>query len=366
MTNNGVDISGEVLAHLVSVAHLSDEIGVNHLATVWRFGGGRNCSFRIHAPSRRAGLKISVAAANHDPELYSLLRRLSESCDHLSDIEQDLVLRAGLLAEKSDIGARVSFEPTLDTRTLKAIGKQDGSLPVFRKGQADDALAILGSGPITWWFDCRRGIEWPFHGDLTQRIPLTEDEAFVDAPGWESMLSDARRDLDTCGVAVIRGLLPECLLASIQEYYRALVANGHLVFGDIQSRRYNLHNEPLAAWLQQHTAHLVSSVIPRPSRPAYNYLGYYVSGAELPKHKDRRQCEFTLSLTIQSNAGGAESWPIHIELADSTVQTIRLDSGDAVIFNGHQLPHYREPLTEGTYGSMFWCYVSNDFSGELA
>lgn len=366
MTNKGVDISCEILNLLVAVTHLSEEIAVNHLATVWRFGGDRNCSYRIHAPSRRAGLKISVAAANHDPELYSLLRRITEDCDHLSAAEVDRMLSAGLLTEKSDIGTLVSFEPTLDTRTLQAIGKQDGSMPVFRTGEPEDAPAILGSGPITWWFDRRRGIEWPFRGALPKCIPVTDDQVFVEASRWESMLTEAKRDLNTCGVAVIRGLLPECLLAPLQEYYRGLVANGHLVFGDIQSKRYNLHNEPLAAWLQQHTASLVCSVIPDPSRPAYSYLGFYVSGAELPKHKDRRQCEFTLSLTIQANAAGAESWPIHIELEDSTVRTIRLDSGDAVIFRGHQLPHYREPLAEGNYGAMFWCYVSNDFSGELA
>jgi hypothetical protein len=111
----------------------------------------------------------------------------------------------------------------------------------------------------------------------------------------------------------------------------------------------------------------MSAVAGEPVKPSYVYLASYLSGAELKKHVDREQCEFsiTLCLDFSPEPDLATPWPICLQTPTSTV-TVYQALGDGLAYRGTRLPHYRSKLGEGqTSTSIFFHYVGADFGGSL-
>ena len=84
--------------------------------------------------------------------------------------------------------------------------------------------------------------------------------------------------------------------------------------------------------------------------PSYSYWRFYTNNSELTKHKDRPTCEVSISMNID-NCG--TSWPIFM---DGT--PIDLDKGDAVLYLGNLVEHYRKPL-EGDFSAQCFLHYVN-------
>lgn len=157
-------------------------------------------------------------------------------------------------------------------------------------------------------------------------------------------------------------------LAALRRYYRHAIRHGEIHLGDHQSsRRYVAHNEAVARFFHYQIAGAVSAIVGEPVKPSYVYLASYLSGAELKKHTDRPQCEFsvTLCLDFSPEPDLATSWPIRLDTSEGTV-TVYQALGDGLVYRGTNVPHYRSVLAEGhTSTSIFFHYVPADFSGTL-
>jgi len=149
---------------------------------------------------------------------------------------------------------------------------------------------------------------------------------------------------------------------------RHAIRRGAIRLGDEQSsRRYVAHNENAARFFHHEIANAVSAIVGEPIKPSYVYLGSYLSGAELKKHTDRQQCEFsvTLCLDFSPEPELATSWPILLDTLEGTVKVYQA-LGDGLVYRGPSVPHYRHVLAEGhTSTSIFFHYVPADFSGPL-
>jgi len=168
--------------------------------------------------------------------------------------------------------------------------------------------------------------------------------------------------------AVLSDLIHPFNLAALRRYYRNLIRTGKIHLGDGQSsRRYVAHNEPVARYFHHQISNVVSATVGEPVKPSYVYVASYLGGAELKKHIDREQCEFsvTLCLDFSPDPEQATSWPIFLETAESTV-TVYQAPGDGLIYRGTRIPHYRSLLREGyTSTSIFFHYVPENFQGDL-
>ncbi len=170
------------------------------------------------------------------------------------------------------------------------------------------------------------------------------------------------------GYAPLSGLIHPFHVAALRRYYRYLIRTGAIKLGDGQSpRRYVAYNEPVARFFHHQIAATLSAVAGERIKPSYVYLASYLSGAELKKHTDRPQCEFsvTLCLDFSPEPELATPWPIRLDTPASTVAVYQA-LGDGLAYRGTRLPHYRHVLGEGqTSTSIFFHYVSADFSGSL-
>jgi len=84
--------------------------------------------------------------------------------------------------------------------------------------------------------------------------------------------------------------------------------------------------------------------------PTYSYARLYKPGEELKKHTDRPACEISATLTL-----GFEGNPWSIYMAGNKVD---MQVGDAVLYKGMEVEHWREKYTEGQWqAQVFLHYV---------
>jgi hypothetical protein len=170
------------------------------------------------------------------------------------------------------------------------------------------------------------------------------------------------------GYVPVSDLIHPFHVAALRRYYRFMIRRGLIHLGDQQSpRRYVAHNEPVARFFHHQIATTVSMLAGQPVKPSYVYLASYLSGAELKKHTDREQCEFsvTLCLDFSPEPERETAWPIHLDTPQGKV-TVHQSIGDGLGYRGTQLPHYRDVLPEGkTSTSIFFHYVAAEFEGSL-
>ena len=170
------------------------------------------------------------------------------------------------------------------------------------------------------------------------------------------------------GYALVSGLIHPFHIAALRRYYRHRIRTGTIQLGDGQSsRRYVAYNDSVARFFHRQIARAVSEIAGEPVKPSYVYMASYLSGAELKKHVDREQCEFsvTLCLDYSPEPAVATPWPICLQTPSSTV-TVYQSIGDGLAYRGARLPHYRSKLGEGqTSTSIFFHYVAADFTGSL-
>ena len=185
---------------------------------------------------------------------------------------------------------------------------------------------------------------------------------------WQKMLDESGPRYRDNGYAPLADLIHPFHVAALRRYYRYLIRTGVVRLGDPQSpRRYVTYNEPVARFFHHHIAAALSAIAGEPLKPSYVYMASYLSGAELKKHTDRPQCEFSVTFCLDFSPEPAleTPWPIQLDTAAGTVCVYQA-LGDGLAYRGTRLPHYRGVLGEGlTSTSIFFHYVPVDFSGPL-
>ena len=187
---------------------------------------------------------------------------------------------------------------------------------------------------------------------------------------WQRTCQDAGAQFQSQGYTIVRDLIHPVHIGALRRYYRALVAGGRLPKGDDQvAERYRLHSEPVAMFFHPQLASLVSRIAGEPVKPSYLYFASYPPGAALPRHVDRLQCEFSISLLIDysPDPDGPCGWPLFLEHPGipGGVAAADLGLGDAVFYRGRELAHYRDRLPEGHQSSsLFFHYLREDFVGD--
>ena len=199
-------------------------------------------------------------------------------------------------------------------------------------------------------------------------ILVSEDHIGQDHGEREAMIRKAAPIFREKGYAPLAGLIHPFHVAALRRYYRYMIRTGAIRLGDRQSpRRYVAYNDPVARFFHHHITATLSAVAGEPLKPSYVYLASYLSGAELKRHTDREQCEFSVTLCLDFSPEPMleTPWPIRLETPASTV-TVYQALGDGLAYRGTRLPHYRDTLGDGqTSTSIFFHYVAVDFSGSL-
>jgi hypothetical protein len=185
---------------------------------------------------------------------------------------------------------------------------------------------------------------------------------------WNEIVRKRAQMFREKGYAPLDNLIHPFNLAALRRYYRYSIRRGAIRLGDEQSsRRYVAHNEKVARFFHHQIVKAISAIAGEAIQPSYVYLASYLGGADLKKHMDREQCEFsvTLCLDFSPEPELETSWPIRLDTSEGTV-TVYQALGDGLAYRGTNVPHYRDVLAAGhTSTSIFFHYVPANFSGPL-
>ena len=90
--------------------------------------------------------------------------------------------------------------------------------------------------------------------------------------------------------------------------------------------------------------------------PTYSYARLYAPGDELKNHTDRPSCEISATLTLGFEG---DVWPIFMGNEDKSVKNkIKMKVGDAVLYRGCEVNHWRKKYKEGQWqAQVFLHYV---------
>jgi hypothetical protein len=254
---------------------------------------------------------------------------------------------------------------------------------------------FLADFPLLWVEDAATDVIYPFWLRREQAFRFRQFAAGQPPPALNEKLSiqlaDAtilttRADIDRRrreGMALVERAAPlflekrYCALpslirkshaAALARYYQALIDYGEWLPGDEQvCLRHGYHNETVSRYFHHQLAGFVSRVAGEPVKPTYAYVSAYKQGAVLRPHVDRKQCVFTLSLWIDysTQSSSTEPWPLWFQTNEGKV-AVTQRSGDAVLFRGCELPHWRDRPPAGSASTtLLFHYVPRDFIGVL-
>jgi hypothetical protein len=91
--------------------------------------------------------------------------------------------------------------------------------------------------------------------------------------------------------------------------------------------------------------------------PTYSYFRLYKQGDMLERHRDRPACEISVSLNIGQVPSAP--WPFYVE-GIAGPYGVLLSPGDALLYRGIDVFHWREPFQGNHLVQAFLHYVDRD------
>ena len=181
-------------------------------------------------------------------------------------------------------------------------------------------------------------------------------------------------DLHCC----VRHFLPPDVCGLLAAHYDEMIDAGVVTFGDRRTERYFAYNDPVARLLMSQYTAYIARVVGHPVKPSYSYMISYRDESELTPHQDREQAEIVVSIQLRMFPE-CDVWPLWIGAepqepkrgdAELPAQHLRrshvLYNGDAVVFRGRRMIHWREKMAPGTRSTMLLIhYVHADYKGPL-
>ena len=174
------------------------------------------------------------------------------------------------------------------------------------------------------------------------------DSALASPIGYDQMFEEK-------GYAVLKQFIPRMMCDYIAENIKVLEASSGLDYGDTQvEKAFSAASPVVTETLLDIVTPVLSQVINCELYPTYSYLRIYVKGASLEKHLDRPSCEVSATLPISCDSSAI--WPLYLE-TDGRAIRIELEPGDALVYKGIEIPHWREPFEGERQVQVFLHYV---------
>ena len=104
--------------------------------------------------------------------------------------------------------------------------------------------------------------------------------------------------------------------------------------------------------------------------PTYSYQRIYRKGQKLSRHKDRPSCEISATLCLgydYSNAPDDYDWGMYVEKSGEVGlegKEVYLAQGDAIVYRGFELEHWRDEFQGNTQSQVFLHY--NNIEGPFS
>jgi hypothetical protein len=372
-------------------------------------------SFKIRAPIRNEHLRVSQIFHDAEPDLFGalIMRQIAQTKGWPHTFPEGLqsrLIELGLLVRNDQTSRPVRFDCDLNAELLEFVARRPHILlqeiptadwiinPAMRfLGTSGSSLnnSILKScirqlRPDRFWYELNaecygpgiysfseseheiltaiiRGEEMPAALDRDWFRLLVQSEILVTPAHLEQTAASALRTFGSAKshlhenrYIILKTILHPFQLAAIRRYYRAMVKEGYFSFGDEEwPLRFFAGNDLIARFYHEQLTALMCKIIGEVVRPTFTFFASYRPGAILPPHRDREECEFSISFLLDYVPEPEDlcSWPIFVESPKGSGQSIpvHLGIGDLLLYRGRELRHYRNAFQEGEV-STTWLF----------
>jgi hypothetical protein len=164
---------------------------------------------------------------------------------------------------------------------------------------------------------------------------------------------------------VIRGFLNkiDVDVEFLQDYfYLKLLSSDDRKFGDASvPNSICFYSDYAMETILKRSAPFFGKIVNKKLLPTYSYTRMYFKGAELEKHLDRPSCEISATLTISfSKDFGINPIYFSSNEDESDATPLYLNPGDACLYSGCDMWHWRPPIENEWYLQSFLHFVDAD------
>ncbi len=157
---------------------------------------------------------------------------------------------------------------------------------------------------------------------------------------------------------IVRGMIEPSVVELAHQYALILRNAGGFSDGDQQVLGTpSLYNDLLMETLLGQLVPRIEAATGLDLYPTYSYFRIYKPGDILKRHTDRASCE--ISMTIPLGFDGDECWPIQADNGDHSV-VADLQPGDAMVYRGCDVAHWRDEFTGNHQVQVFLHYVDKN------
>jgi alkylated DNA repair dioxygenase AlkB len=157
------------------------------------------------------------------------------------------------------------------------------------------------------------------------------------------------------GYAALRGLLAGPALVAAYEYALDAARGPRATLNDFQvPGTPTLAADPMTEALLEKLWRRLERLSGLALLPTYSFMRIYKRGDVLTSHLDRPACEISLSLSLGYEA--KEPWRLWLQSRGRTT-SVSLEAGDALLYRGTQLPHWRRAFDGRVAAQVFLHYV---------
>ncbi|GAA6615576.1 hypothetical protein [Scytonema sp. NUACC26] len=158
---------------------------------------------------------------------------------------------------------------------------------------------------------------------------------------------------------VLKSFLTDPLLTVSYKYalMKKSVGQTRIEIGSSFPRTPKLYYDLLMETLLEELRPKIELVTGLKLYPTYTYGRIYKKGDFLKRHKDRSACEVSVTLTLGSD--GSTKWPICVN-GPKGDSKIYLNPGDALVYRGCEVEHWRESFDGEHQVQIFLHYVEQN------
>lgn len=153
---------------------------------------------------------------------------------------------------------------------------------------------------------------------------------------------------------IVKNFLNDTETSILTDYMRIRHRLNNSSFDFVQSNNMDTihYKDSLTETIMLHKKELMEKETGYKLLPTYSFFRMYTYGAILENHMDRPACEVSVTVSIASDG---TKWPIYM---DGT--PVELEHGDAAIYFGCEIPHWRDAYEGDWYAQTFLHYVNAD------
>ena len=153
----------------------------------------------------------------------------------------------------------------------------------------------------------------------------------------------------------VPGMIDGPLLDVVYQYALMRARNNDMQDGDVQVAGTPIaRGDRLMETLLEYLRPKMEAATERQLHPTYSCFRVYKHGDSLAPHTDRPACEFSVTMTLGYESD--KQWPIYVgnKLFN---KGLVMNPGDAVIYKGCELQHWRKRFEGKHHAQVFLHYV---------